>query len=162
VTFAEFQADTQALGYGLMVGKPGWAETAAANKRAFYEAWVQRPEFRERFDGLADHWFVDVLYDNMRVTPAAEERAALIRDLNNGVPRVEVLARIVEGEQFARKEFNRAFVLMQYFGYLRRDPDAEGLGHWLGKLNDNGGDYRRAEMVRAFLDSVEYRQRFGR
>ncbi|HEX7318512.1 MAG TPA: DUF4214 domain-containing protein, partial [Pyrinomonadaceae bacterium] len=160
VTFAEFQADTQALGYGLMVGAPGWQETAAANKKAFYQAWVQRPEFKERFDVLADHWYVDVLFDNMRVTPTAEERAALINDLKAGVPRVEVLARIVEGDQFARKEFNRAFVLMQYFGYLRRDPDAEGFAHWLGKLNDNGGDYRRAEMVRAFLDSVEYRERF--
>jgi hypothetical protein len=162
VTFGEFQSDTQTLGYGLMVGAPGWVETAAANKRAFYQTWVQRPEFKQRFDVLADHWFVDVLFDNMRVTPAPEERAALIRDLNNGVPRVEVLARIVEGDAFARKEFNRAFVLMQYFGYLRRDPDPEGFGYWLSKLNDNAGDYRRAEMVRAFLDSTEYRTRFGR
>jgi hypothetical protein len=55
---------------------------------------------------------------------------------------------------------------MQYFGYLRRDPDAapdtsfEGYNFWLGKLDDFGGDYRKAELVKAFLESVEYRQRF--
>ena len=49
---------------------------------------------------------------------------------------------------------------MQYFGYLRRDPDAAGYAYWLGKLEQFGGDYRRAEMVKAFLDSGEYRDRF--
>ncbi len=57
---------------------------------------------------------------------------------------------------------------MQYFGYLRRDPDAApdadfaGYNFWLGKLNEFGGDYINAEMVKAFLDSIEYKQRFGR
>jgi hypothetical protein len=49
---------------------------------------------------------------------------------------------------------------MQYFGYLRRNPDQEGYAHWLGKLNEFGGDYQRAEMVKAFLSSNEYRDRF--
>ncbi len=57
---------------------------------------------------------------------------------------------------------------MQYFGFLRRNPsDApeekrnfDGFNFWLGKLNDNGGDFIRAEMVRAFIESTEYRQRF--
>jgi hypothetical protein len=50
---------------------------------------------------------------------------------------------------------------MQYFGYLRRDPDAEGYNHWLSKLEQFGGNYVRAEMVKAFLSSIEYRKRFG-
>jgi hypothetical protein len=50
---------------------------------------------------------------------------------------------------------------MQYFGYLRRDPDAGGFNFWLSKLNDFNGDYIRAEMVKAFISSIEYRQRFG-
>ena len=50
---------------------------------------------------------------------------------------------------------------MEYFGYLRRDPDAEGYNHWLQKLNDFNGDFVRAEMVKAFITSTEYRQRFG-
>ena len=64
-------------------------------------------------------------------------------------------------------EFNRAFVLMQYFGYLRRNPDDtpntnfDGFDFWLAKLNQFNGDYRQAEMVKAFLSSAEYRNRFG-
>ena len=77
-----------------------------------------------------------------------------------------VLRRVAEDADFRAAEFNRAFVLMQYFGYLRRDPDAspdtsfEGYNFWLTKLNDAGGDYRKAELVKAFLTSIEYRQRF--
>jgi hypothetical protein len=56
---------------------------------------------------------------------------------------------------------------MQYFGYLRRNPDDApdnnftGFDFWLGKLNQFGGDYRAAEMVKAFINSPEYRARFG-
>ena len=68
---------------------------------------------------------------------------------------------------FVRQEFNRAFVLMQYYGYLRRNPDEgrdtnwDGYNHWLTKLNLFRGNYVEAEMVKAFLESTEYRQRFG-
>jgi hypothetical protein len=57
--------------------------------------------------------------------------------------------------------------MMQYFGYLRRNPDEtpdtnlDGYNHWLGKLIEFGGDYQKAEMVKAFLASTEYRSRFG-
>jgi len=56
---------------------------------------------------------------------------------------------------------------MQYFGYLRRDPDAapdfdlSGYSFWLNKLNSFGGNFQQAEMVKAFITSFEYRQRFG-
>jgi hypothetical protein len=56
--------------------------------------------------------------------------------------------------------FNRAFVEMEYFTYLRRDPDAAGYAFWLGKLNQFG-NYLNAEMVKAFITSPEYRSRFG-
>jgi len=65
------------------------------------------------------------------------------------------------------KEFNRAFVLMQYFGYLRRNPndapdsDYSGYQFWLAKLNVFDGNFVNAEMVKAFITSTEYRQRFG-
>src|SRR5207237_108927 len=68
---------------------------------------------------------------------------------------------VVEDPDFAASEFRPAFVLMQYFGYLRRDPDDAGFQFWLTKLNQFGGDFRRAEMVKAFINSIEYRQRFG-
>ena len=58
---------------------------------------------------------------------------------------------------------------MQYFGYLRRNPDDapelnlnfDGYNFWLTKLNDFGGNFVAAEMVKAFLISGEYRGRFG-
>ena len=78
------------------------------------------------------------------------------------------MRRVAEADEFRRAEFNRAFVLMQYFGYLRRDPDAapdtdfSGYNFWLQKLNSFGGDFHRAEMVKAFISSDEYRNRFTR
>ncbi|MFL6254517.1 MAG: hypothetical protein ACJ74T_05820 [Pyrinomonadaceae bacterium] len=74
---------------------------------------------------------------------------------------------MAEHPQLRRKEFNRAFVLMQYYGYLRRNPDDpqdtdfRGWKFWLDKLNQFGGNYVGAEMVKAFINSDEYRRRFG-
>ena len=76
---------------------------------------------------------------------------------------------MAEDPLLAQQEFNKAFVLMQYFGYLRRNPndppeltlDYQGYNFWLNKLNSFGGNYVNAEMVKAFLVSSEYRQRFG-
>jgi hypothetical protein len=52
--------------------------------------------------------------------------------------------------------------MMEYFGYLRRDPDESGYQFWLNKLNQFGGNFEQAEMVKAFITSGEYRQRFAR
>jgi hypothetical protein len=71
-----------------------------------------------------------------------------------------VLARVADNAEFKRREQNPAFVLMEYFGYLHRDPDDEGFAFWLKKLEDNGGDFHKAEMVRAFILAGEYRDRF--
>ncbi len=74
---------------------------------------------------------------------------------------------MAENSTLAQQEFNRAFVLMQYFGYLHRNPndapdrDYTGFDFWLTKLNQFNGNFAAAEMVRAFITSAEYRQRFG-
>jgi hypothetical protein len=75
--------------------------------------------------------------------------------------RAQVLRAIAESEEFSSNEFNSAFVTMEYFGYLRRDPDTSGFNFWLNKLNSFNGNFINAEMVKAFLSSSEYRQRFG-
>ena len=81
--------------------------------------------------------------------------------------RSSVLRKLIEDQTFQDKEFNSAFVLMQYFGYLRRDPDAapdnnlSGYNFWLNKLNQFNGNFVDAEMVKAFISSTEFRQRFG-
>ena len=78
-----------------------------------------------------------------------------------------MLRKVAEAEEIRLREFNEAFVLMQYFGYLRRNPndppdtDFSGFDFWLNKLNSFGGDFIAAEMVKAFITSSEYRQRFG-
>ncbi len=95
--------------------------------------------------------------------PAASAfRDAMVAGLNGATEtRATVLRKVAELEELGLREFNRAFVVMEYFGYLRRDPDAAGFNFWLNKLNAFGGDFRAAEMVKAFILSAEYRQRFG-
>jgi hypothetical protein len=81
--------------------------------------------------------------------------------------RAEVLRRVAEDSDLRDAEFNKAFVLMEYFGYLRRNPnDApdlnfNGYDFWLNKLNSFGGNFVNAEMVKAFIRAGEYRNRFG-
>jgi len=101
--------------------------------------------------------------------PSADAfRNSLVAGLNAGTEtRATVLRKVTEQEELGLKEFNRAFVLMQYFGYLRRNPndtpdaDFSGYNFWLNKLNTFNGDFRAAEMVKAFITSIEYRKRFG-
>ena len=89
-------------------------------------------------------------------------RDSLLAGLNAAtLTRATVLRTITEFQFLKTREFNSAFVTMQYFGYLRRDPDTSGFNFWFGKLNEFGGNFVRAEMVKAFITSSEYRQRFG-
>jgi hypothetical protein len=76
--------------------------------------------------------------------------------------RAEALRSIAENNRFADAKFNDSFVMMEYFGYLRRDPDSGGFAFWLDKLNQFGGNFEQAEMVKAFIVSGEYRDRFPR
>ena len=109
--------------------------------------------------------------DRLNLTPAiasSTERNQLVNDLStNAKTRAQVLRAVAEDEDLKNAEFNRAFVLMQYFGYLRRNPDDPqdsdhtGYDFWLTKLNQFNGNYLDAEMVKAFITSIEYRQRFG-
>jgi hypothetical protein len=56
---------------------------------------------------------------------------------------------------------------MQYFGYLRRNPDEApdvdytGYDFWLQKLNQFNGNFTNVELVKAFISSLAYRRRFG-
>jgi hypothetical protein len=161
VLMREFFGDTQEVSKGVIVGVTGWQQRLASNKDAFFKAWVQRPDFRARYDSLTNAQFVDALYASMGVAAQASERDPLVSSLQTGAAtRADVLAKLVDNADFTRLEKNRAFVLMQYFGYMRRDPDQIGWDFWLKKLDDNGGDYVKAQMVKAFLSSDEYRNRF--
>jgi hypothetical protein len=171
VRFQQFFPDTQEIGRGVVVGAPNWEQTLEANKQAFLLRFVQRAEFVARYPRtLSPTQFVDALNANAGGVLDATERQNLINELsanNSDAGRAGVLRKVAEDANLVQQEFNRAFVLMQYFGYLRRNPDDapntdfSGYNFWLGKLNEFGGNYIAAEMVKAFLESIEYRQRFG-
>jgi hypothetical protein len=73
--------------------------------------------------------------------------------------RAQVLRAIADSDQVASLEFNQAFVAMQYYGYLRRAPEQSGFDAWLNYLNTHPGDSQT--MVNGFMNSGEYRLRFG-
>jgi hypothetical protein len=159
--FAEFMPDTAVVARGVVVGPTDWAGVLDGNKQAFIGSWMERAAFRAAYDGLSNEQFVDKLIGNTR-GGFNGDRGALVSGLSNGtLTRAGVLRKVVENEGFTRAKFNETFVMMEYFGYLRRDPDEAGRQFWLKKLNDFGGNFERAEMVKAFLISAEYRARFG-
>jgi hypothetical protein len=159
--YEEFSPDERVASDGLVVGAPGWEDKIAANERSFLDSFVARPQFRQVFDGMSDGQYVDALFANAGVAPAASERESLVAGLRDGSEtRPTVLGKVIGNDAFTRQEKSNAFVLMQYFGYLRRSPDEAGYNFWLGKLNRAGGNFVEAEMVKAFLDSIEYRDRF--
>jgi len=105
--------------------------------------------------------YVDALITNTGVTFGQSERDALVNQLSSSaLTRADVLRQIAEDGRFVAAKRNETFVMMQYFGYLRREPDESGFHFWLNKLNEFEGNFERAEMVKAFLASSEYRERF--
>jgi hypothetical protein len=160
--FAEFMPDAGSIARGVIVGQSDWAQRLEANKQAFVSSWVQRASFRSAYDGLANDAFVDTLINHTGGSFNGN-RAALINGLNAGTStRADVVRQIAENGGFASAKRNAAFVMMEYFGYLRRDPDAPGFQYWLDKLNQFGGNFEQAEMVKAFIVSGEYKSRFPR
>jgi hypothetical protein len=157
-----------------VVGVGDWQTQLETNKNAFALDFVNRPRFATAYPAtLTPAEFVNGLFAHTGVTPSPTERSAAIGEFGAGntsadpAARARVLRRVAENSTFAQQEFNRAFVLTQYFGYLRRNPDDapdadfSGYNFWLGKLNQFNGDFVNAEMVKAFLVSTEYRGRFG-
>jgi hypothetical protein len=172
----EFLPDTHEIGNGVIVNQGNWQQQLEANKQAFILEFVQRTRFISAFPTtMTPAQFVDKLFSNAGVTPTSADRNAAIAEFGSAVTNADVAARsralrdVAENATLNTREFNKAFVLMQYFGYLRRNPydapeptlDYSGFNFWLGKLDSFGGNYLAAEMVKAFISSSEYRQRFG-
>ncbi len=170
LTLAEFVPDVQRIGLGVVIGMPGADALLEANKQAYFNEFVTRPQFVAQYPGVqTPAQFVDALNANALALSQAE-RDALVAELTAGTKtRAQVLRAVAEDSDLVNAQFNRAFVLMQYFGYLRRNPndapeatlDFQGYNFWLNKLNQFNGNFVNAEMVKAFIVSGEYRQRFG-
>jgi hypothetical protein len=171
VRFNEFLPDTQAIGRGVIVNAPGWDTLLESNKQALIDDFVSRTRFTTAFPlSMTPLDFVNALNVNAGGALSTAERDQLVADLTGGAKtRAQVLRAVAEDPDLYNDEFNRAFVLMQYYGYLRRNPndageaslDYTGYDFWLKKLNAFHGNYVNAQMVQAFLDSSEYRSRFG-
>jgi hypothetical protein len=164
-----FMPDTRSISNGLVVGAPNWEQTLDANKNAFELAFVQRADFQAAFpSSMTAQQFVDKLFSNAGVTPTTGERSAAVTAFGSGnvAGRAAALRAVAESQTLHNAEFNKAFVLSQYFGYLKRNPDEgqdtdfSGYNFWLGKLNQFNGNFVAAEMVKAFISSDEYRTRF--
>ncbi|MFN2511600.1 MAG: ice-binding family protein [Pyrinomonadaceae bacterium] len=177
VRLLEFLPDTQEVGENVVVGQTGWEAVLESNKQALSADFVQRARFTTAFPTtMTPAQFVDTLNTNAcnpSVVPcqnplSTAERNQLVTELTSGAKtRAQVLRAVAEDQDLINAEFNRAFVLMQYFGYLRRNPnDAQDTDHtgydfWLTKLNQFNGNFVTAEMVKAFITSTEYRARAG-
>jgi len=180
----DFLLDTQEIGRGVVIGQPGADALLEANKQKFFLDFVQRPKFRNAAafpTSMTALQFIDKLIANTYDPRASvsggslttAERDSLIGLLSDNPSsptlRAQVLRSVSENGLYHSRQSNRAFVLMQYFGYLRRNPnDApeatlnfNGYNFWLNKLNQFNGNFVNAEMVKAFIISGEYRQRFG-
>lgn len=145
-----------------------------ARKAAFANSFVQRNEFADLYNGLSNTGYVATLMNkyglssittpdpaqpngDAKVTLTQSQLVALLDTLQ--LTRAQILRAIADSDQIFQSEYNRAFVAMQYYGYLRRTPEEVGYNMWLNYLDNHPGDFR--EMVRGFVDSPEYRSRFG-
>jgi hypothetical protein len=127
----------------------------------FATDWVLRPDFLAAFPrSLSPTAFVDGILQTagISVTNRTDIINALTTAGNTDAGRAVAMRAIADSPEETNKEFKPSFVYMQYVGYLRREPEAAGFNAWLAYLTANPDDHR--EMVRGFVDSIEYRNRF--
>jgi len=183
--FAQYIADITTLTEGIVVNDALDHNRMNTNKRAFVNQFVSRADFMAEYpSNMTAQAYIDKLEQTTGVVLQPAEETALMSDFNSPGSscsgftsgRACVLFKILDGtttvsggllqfdtrygKAYYDQEFNPAFVFVEYLAYLRRNADQAGYDHWLEKLNFYG-NWRDAEMVRAFILSPEYRQRFG-
>jgi hypothetical protein len=132
-------------------------EELDASKTAFAEEFVKRAEFQTRYDATSNAQYVDLLLQTAGVS--LTQRDNWIAALNsNQKTRARVLRELAESPEVDAKFYVESFVVMQYFGYLKRDPDALYV-NWIQTMKADPNNYR--QMVNGFVNSAEYRFRFG-
>jgi hypothetical protein len=131
-----------------------------ATTNQFAERFVARPEFLQEYPvNMSPSDFVNRLFDQaVLINHDIERQQEIDAMTNQGKTRSQVMLDVIDLQEFKQREYNRAFVLMQYFGYLRRDPDQGGYDYWVNILNNREPDNYRG-MVCAFITSKEYQER---
>lgn len=169
--YSDYIADMRQVANGIVVNDQLDPNVINANKRAFVDQFITRAEFKAAYpDSMSGLEFVNKLFQTTGINASDADRAALASQT-----RSNVVFKVVDGtttltggalqfdttygKAFYDKEFDDAFVFMEYVGYLRRNPDQGGYDHWLGKLKQYG-NWNDAEMVLAFIRAPEYRNRF--
>jgi hypothetical protein len=157
--FSEFIADR-----GSVVAGPGLDQS----KTAYALSFVQRDAFLNLYARTQSaDVFVDTLLNSIKQNSGVDlssQRSTMV-SLYDGTDsgRAAIIKQIADSQLFIDREYNRSFVLMEYFGYLRRDPDEGGYGFWLGQVNKyplrNVGIQHA--MACSFITSAEYQLRFG-
>jgi hypothetical protein len=134
------------------------AQQLEENKVAFVTEFMTRPDYQSRYGSISGNdAYVTALLNTLGLA-AHSRKAEWVGALNGGTSRATVLRSVTEDGQVYQKYYNEAFVIMQYFGYLRRSADGSYV-NWIQTMNSTGGDYRT--MINGFLNSAEYRNRFG-
>ena len=167
--YLPFMRDSRTIGQGVVIGQPGAEALLEQNKQTYAEQIGASADFAVRFPAAPAAVFVDALFASAGVVPTAAERTAAINAFGAGgnIGRVAALRSVTDSASLRAAESRISFVLAEYYGYLRRNPtdapDFNNAGYqfWLDKLNLFNGNYIDAEMVKAFITSFEYRQRFG-
>jgi hypothetical protein len=158
-TFSEFSADR-----GKLIGGPD----LQGNKVALVSEFISRLEFLNKYPDGSD--FIAALTETARAASGAPllNLTSDLRQSYDNCAHVSlpllckelVVRQLVDYPEFVQATYNRAFVLMEYFGYLRRDPESGGYAFWLDVLNNQAPNNYRG-MVCAFITSAEYQQRFS-
>jgi hypothetical protein len=176
--FLELMRDVQQVSRGIVINNVISGATIEQNRAQFETEFIQRAEFLSIYSTLNNQDYVDKLFMTTGTTVSTADKQALVNGLNGLTEtRATVLHKVTNGTRviaegqaditaaygkaFTDSQFNPAFVQMEYLGYLRRNSDAAGFTFWLGKMNSFGGDFLKAEMVKSFLMSPEYLQRFA-
>lgn len=157
----EFMSAMALLGRGLFIGAPGWEQQLEKNRLSLLADWMNSSEFKQLYEGKSNAEFVETLVQNFESGIYAFDRNALVENLvTQKYSRQTALLKIIEDKYFYEREYRNAYVLVHFFGYLRRNPDdapdfdLKGFNFWRDRLN-SWGDYRTISM--AFMESDEYR-----
>lgn len=174
--YTDYIADMATVANGIVVNDKLDPAVINANKHAFVDQFITRTDFQAIYGALNPTQFVDKLAQTTGVALSSADRSALIAEITaNPANKSSVVFKVIDGtntitdgalvfqttygQQYYNKEFDDAFVFMEYVGYLRRNPDQDGFNHWIGKLKQFG-NWVDAQMVLAFILSPEYRNRF--
>ena len=143
------------------------AQGDEAGRRAFLISFMQRSEFERKFpENLKPSDFAEALLSNINKLTALDlsgSRKGLLESDNSETDRLTLLAKLLADQSIADAFYNQIFVSTQYLAYLRRDPDDSGFSFWVTDLKNRPlrDSTAARSMVCAFLNSVEYQERFG-